>query len=390
MTARVYKNKFTLDGRVKPTAGVNPAKVNAMRGLVEGAMTGNRIALGTLQEAMTTSDAIFSFAHLVNLNFLPRFDEAPRTWSTIAGTRSVSDFRPAVLYSLAGEWEDGTLGTGTPRHIAPVVPEGAAYPYSYMAGETSQSAGVQKRGFKTDFTFEAFINDPVGFIAALPSEMVRVALDTEEYEVYSALIGGVGAGQQLDGGTTPDGTVVPANAALARASLVQALVELLSREIGGRKVQVNGGYNLIVASGQEVYAEFILNNLLLTDIRQGALTLGVNGYNPLANITVVGSEYVTGAAWYLVPKPGTTRRPIVERLQLVGHEAPELRVDNATGNYIGGGVVSPFEGSFSNDSATFRLRQIGNGTLWTPDLVIYSTGAGGAPTPPVLTVTTTP
>lgn len=377
-----YKDKFTLDGRVKPVAGVTRAKVQHVQKLVEAALKGSHSAVGTLKESLTTSDAIFNFAHVVQLNLLPQYDEAERTWRLIAGTRGASDFRPQALYSILGQWQDGVLGDGTPRHVAPVIPEGVAYPYAYMAGEESQNARIQKRGFKTDFTMESFVNDTVGFIQALPGEMLQVALDTEEYEVYSALLNGAGTDQQLDAGTIPDGTSVPANASLDRAALILAKSQLANREINGRKIRVTGGYNLIVPVGQTDYVQFILNNVSLSRINQGDLRFEVTGYNPLGDLTIVESEYVTGTQWYLVPKPGATRRPTLERLSLIGHEAPELRVENATGNYIGGGQVSPFEGSFDNDSATFRLRTFGTGVLWTPDQVVWSTGAGGPSTPP--------
>lgn len=370
-----FTDLFTLDGRVKPQAGVSQAKVTALKGIVEKAMRGDRIAAGTIVEAVTTSDAAYNLAHLVNVNVLPQFEEAPRTWSEIAGVRAVSDFNPAVLYGLAGTWEDGVLGSGTPAHIAPVVPEGTAYPESTLAGEESQVGGIRKRGFKTSFTFEAFINDAIGFLRALPDEMLRVALDTEEYEVYSTLISEATAAQQLDGGTIPDGTVVPANSALSRAALIQAVIELSSRTVNGRRVQYNGGFNLIVAPGQKLYADFIINSLALTTIDDAPLTLAVNGYNPLANITVIESEYIVGSAWYLLPKKGTSRRPGLELLQLVGHETPELRVQGLTGSYVGGGAVSPFEGSFDADEASFRVRQFLRGINWSPDAVVWSTGA---------------
>ena len=370
-----FKDWFTLDGRLTPPAGVSKRKVEAVRDLVAKALRGNRIAAGTLQEAITTSDASLNLAYLVNLNVLPQYDEAPRIWNQIAGTRNVSDFRPAVLYSLVGQWEDGVLGDGNPRHIAPTVPEGAPYPYSVMAGEESSSAGVKKRGFKTRFTFEAFINDAIGFLRALPDEMLQVALDTEEYEVFRALIDGVGVGQQLDADTNPDGTTVLANALLSREALIAAKYQVSQRTINGRPIQVTGGWNLLVPIGRLDYANFILNQTLGV-IQDGSLTFTAPGYNPLTEITPLETEYVTGGAWYLVPKPGATRRPVVERLQLIGHESPELRVQNLTGSYVGGGAVSPFEGDFDTDSAEFRVRQIGNGTLWTADAVIWSNGSG--------------
>ena len=372
---KTYKDAFTLDNRLKPQAGVTKAKVAAVKSLVESAMSGSAISAGTLKETMTTSDAIFAFAYLTNLNFIPQYDNAPRTWNQIAGTFRVSDFRPATLYSLTNQWQDGVLGDGDPAHVAPVVPEGKPYPFAYMAGSESTSGGVVKRGFKTDFTFEAFINDPVGFIQALPSEMLQVALDTEEFVIYNALISGVGAGQELAGGTTADGTVVAANSPISRAAIARAIFELSQREVNGRKIVVNGGYNIVVAQGQGQIVNFILNQTYQT-LQDGSFALNISGYNPLANVRTVESEYVTGNNWYLIPQPGATRRRVLDLGLLIGHETPEIRVENATGTYVGGGAVSPFEGSFDTDSARFRLRQINGGLLWFPDHVVWSDSSG--------------
>lgn len=379
--AKQYNDWFTLDGRLRPAAGVTKRKVEAVRDLADRALKGSSIALGTLKEAVTTSDASLNLAHLVNIDTLPLLDEAPRLWNQVAGTRGVSDFRPAVLYTLSQEWEDGVLGDGDPRHVSPTVPEGAPYPHAFLSGEEGQNASVKKRGFKTRFTFEAWKNDALGVLRALPDQMREVALDTEEYEVFSALISGVGAGQQLDGGTVPTGGTVVANAPLSRDALIRAQIELGARTISGRRIPVPSGFNLIVAPGQSIFANFILNQTLAglnTNPASGTpeYVYQINGYNPLANITVLESEYVTGAAWYLVPKPGTTRRPVIDRLTLIGYEQPELRVENLTGSYVSGGVVSPFEGDFDTDSASFRLRQIGGAVVWTPDYIVWSTGAG--------------
>ena len=371
------KNALTLDGRLPLPAGVTETKLKAMRELVEATSRGNRMAAGTLVEAMTTSDAVFNFAHLVNINIMPRYDEAPRTWKELAGTRPLSDFRPAVFYSLAREWDDGTLGDGTPRHISPVVPEGVAYPYATLRGEDYEGGSLHKRGFKVGLTWEALVNDAVGFVRALPDEILNVALDTEEYEVYNALISGVGVGQQLAAGTNPDGTTFAINAPLSRAALIGGISQLGARTIGGRKVVVSGGYSLVVAPGQRANAEYQINNLLLVDTKVGTNPVQAfnnNGYNPLSGIKVIESEYVSGAAWYLIPK--TSRRPILELGTLIGNEGPELRINNATGSYVGGGVVAPFQGSFSNDSIDFRVRQVIQGLNWTPDAIVWSEGDG--------------
>lgn len=387
MAEKQYKNPLTLDGKIKLDPRVSPKKVQAVKALAEATMSGDRSAKGLLEESISTSDAIFNYAALVNANVLPEFAEEPRTWSTIAGTRSVSDFRSPTLYSIVPEYQPGVIGSGTPRGVLPVVPEGSAYPYATLEEETSQVGGIRKVGLKAGFTMEAWLTDSVGALQAIPESFRRLALDTEEYEVYNALLTQVTPASALAGGPVPTGETVVPNAPLSRDALIRAIIELSERQVNGRFVRISGGYNLIVPRGQAVFANFILNQTL-GEIRQtdggSQFVYGIaGGYNPLGNITVVESEYVvatgTDVPWFLVPQQGATGgRPVLELLRLVGHELPELRVHGDTGTYVGGGAVSPFEGSFDNDAADFRIRHFLRGVLWSPELVVTSDGSGEA------------
>lgn len=369
---------LTQNGRIRVEPWVTEAKVNKAKELYEGYRRGDRIAKAMLSEAMSTSDAIFSVAYLANVNFLPNYDEAPRVWTSIAGRRTVNDFRPATLYSLNRSWTDGNGDSNvlSANGGAPTIPEGTDYPYAYIAGETSEGAGVTKKGFKTDWTLEAQINDDLGVIDALPTEMESVSLDTEEEEVLGALVAAMGSSNDLTGGTIPTGTTVAANAPLSRDALIRAKYELSQREINGRKIVVTGGFNLIVPIGQGDFAQFILNQTY-AEVADGSFQLNISGYNPLAGITVVESEYVSGTVWALVPKPGATRRPVVDKLFLRGYETPGIFVDNRTGNFVGGGAVSPFEGNFDRDVITLKLRQFGAGVVWDSGAgFIWSEGDG--------------
>lgn len=381
--AKEYKDEFTLDGRLKAPVGVTEEKVEALRDLVDETMAGSRAAKGTLEEAMVSTDAVFNLAYLTELNVLADFDEFEnRNWSKIATTRQVSDFRNVTLFSLRPDWSaGGTLGSGDPVFVAPRIPEGANYPYAYLEQETNQQVGgIVKRGFKTGFTFEQFINDAVGFLQALPESMRGIALDTDEWEVFNALITGVTSSEQLDGGPIPFGdetiTVLP-NAPISRNALVRAMIELGERTINGRKVVVSGGWTLLIPAGQRMWVEYILNNVVgPVGYDDGAATFLINGYNPLAGIELIESEFIPDNAWFLIPKANQARRPVLELLRLVGHELPELRVQGNTGTYVGGGDVSPFEGNFDNDTADFRLRMFTRGILWTKELIVWSDGSG--------------
>lgn len=378
--AREYKDNFTLDGRLKVVPGVSKTKVAAVAEMTQRHLQGDRVASATLHEALTTSDAIFNAAHLATLNFLPNYDEAPREWRSVAGTRAVPDFRPATLYSLNRSWTDGNGESNvlSANGGAPVIPEGAAYPYAYVSGQNAQGGAVTKKGLKTDWTLEARINDGLGALDELPRELNEVALDTEEEEVFGALTSFVRANSttELDGGLVPTGSTVLPNAPFSRDALIRAIIELSERTINGRKVRVSGGYNVIVPVGQGIFAQFILNQTF-AEVKDGNFVLNIEGYNPLAGVSVVESDFVTGTEWILMPKPGATRRPVLDRLTLRGFETPQLFVDNHVGIPIGAASIAPFEGSFAADAITLKLRQFGGAAVWDQgQAIVYSTGAG--------------
>jgi hypothetical protein len=392
---REYKNPFTLDDRLRPAGNgvpkgvVTEKKVAAVQDLIEGYNRGDFRATANLMEALTTSDAVFNAAYLATLNFVDNYDLYDRSWEDIAGTRTVNDFRPATLYSLNRSWTDGNGSTQVldSHGAAPVIPEGTAYPYAYIAGDVTQGASVTKKGFKTDWTLEARINDGLGALDRLPDEMLLVASDTESAEVWGALVNQKTAASNYLTVTIPDplgGTniVVPPNAPLSRNGILGAIQQLGLRTVNGRRIQVKGNaFNLIVPIGTGLFAEYILSQVL-TGITTGAATTLVGQYdvtrpNPLAGITVKESEWVTGTQWYLVPKKGSTVRPILERLELRGYTTPQLFVDNHVGTFVGAGAVSPFEGSFAADVITLKLRQFGGGVLWDQGIgIVYSNGSG--------------
>ena len=380
--ARQYKDHLTLDGRLDVVPGVTKKKVQAVKALTEKHLAGDRVASATLHEALTSSDAIFNAAHLATLNFVPNYDEAERNWTKVAGTMTVPDFRPATLYSINREWvgEDGKKSRVlSERGAAPTIAEGGNYPYAYITGQSNEGGKVGKRGFKTDWTLEARINDGLGVIDRLPEEMKLVALDTEEEEVMGALIGFLhsarGNAITLAGGPIPGDRTVVANAKLSRDALIRALIEQSTRKINGRKIVVTSN-NLLVPVGQKVFVDYILTQAF-AKVEDGALTLNIEGYNPLANLTVIEDEGLSGEEWAIVPKPGATRRRVIDRLELRGFQTPQLFVDNHAGIPIGSSRVAPFEGSFANDEITLKLRQFGGAAVWDDGkAIVYSKGTG--------------
>lgn len=375
-----YKNPWTLDGRLKYTIGTSEKKVKAAKDLVEKALNGDRLAEGAIKEALTTtSDFAFNLAHLVNATTIPDIDTVERESAKIAGTRRVSDFRDNYLYGLSRTWDEGVVGDGQvtePLDTLPTVPEGTPYPEAFFKGELISGSSARKAGLRTGITWEAIVNDTLGVVQAIPDAFRDLALNTVERDVFKTLIDGVDATQQLQAGDSIDGTPVVANDVISRASLDVAITQLQESTFDSYKNTVRGGYILVVGIGRGRQANFVINNLSLEAIKDGNLVYNVAGDNSLSGIEVVESPYVTGGSWFLVPKPGTTQRPVLDRLSLIGYEQAELRVHNLTGSYVGGSTVPPFEGSFDADTADWRVRLVSGAVLWSPDSVVWSNGTG--------------
>lgn len=382
------KDQFTLDGRIKPANHmVTRRKVEAADKLLQAAFHGDKIAAGKLAEVHTTSDLKFNIAHLITAVALPQFDAAPRTWDQVATTRTVPDFGPVRMQTLsaqisgagvvAGPAADGSPVQGITGGL-PVVPEATPYPYVTIEGQEAFYAKIAKMGAKFGFAWEAGVNDVVGFFEQIPAELVELALDTEEREVFQALINGTTNHTTTQ--ATPDGQTIPADAVLTPDSIWAAILQLQNTVVGGRRVGRATGYNVVVAPGVKEFIDFRLGQRII-QIQDGLVTLGPGDRGALANVTVVESVYLTGSQWIVLPKPGALRRPVLELLRLRGHEQPELRVHGDTGQYVGGAAVSPFEGNFSNDTIDYRIRYVAGGALWSSSYSVISDGTAPIPTP---------
>lgn len=368
------KDQFTLDGRIKPANHlVTRTKVEAADRLLQKALRGDRIAAGQLAEVHTTSDLKFNIAHLITSVVLPQFDEAPRTWNQVAGTRTVPDFGPVRLQSLFGS----LTGAGVHENGGLLgIPEATPYPYVTITGQEAFYSKIQKFGAKFGFTWESNVNDVVGFFENIPGELLELVLDTEEREVYEALVNGTTV--ELAAQTLPDGTTTLPNAPISPEAIWAALIQLQNTLVNGRKVGASSnGYNIVVPTGTAQFIEWKLNQTIIA-IQDGSITYGAPDRSIFNNISFVETNFLTGTNWIVLPKPGGLRRPVLELGRLRGYEAPELRVHGDTGSYVGGSAVSPFEGNFDNDTIDYRIRYVAGGILWSNQYSVKSDGTGVA------------
>lgn len=366
MSDRVYKDKFTLDGRLHPQRGASRAKVLEAKALMERALSGDYEADAKLRrlvtsEAYTSADLAPAVAHLVNLQTIPQLDKPQYSVSDLASVRVVKDFNPAVLYSLYGDLK----GSGIDANGAPArVPEGQQYPTVTVSGVESFYAALAKRGVRFDFTWEAQINDTVGFFADLPGEIAQLSHDADYAEVLNAILSAPSS-SNLAGGTLPNGVVVPAMSKLTPDAIWQAKFELSQRKINGRLIGEASGYNVLVPVGRKGFIDYELNKQLV-EFSEGTLKFSGASYyqGALGNVTTVESPRITGDSWVMLPKPGATKRPSVDLLKLRGYETPELRVRQDGG-----------DSSFDTDTKAFRLRYVVGGALWDSKYILKSDGS---------------
>ncbi|WP_025157187.1 hypothetical protein [Leifsonia aquatica] len=387
---RTYENAFTLDRRLHPQPGVTKAKVKEAQKLFRSAMQGDFIADAKLREAVVSTDASVNLTHAINLEFVPQYDREVHELGAWAGTRTVKDFRPVYLYSLYwGEGDETPEGSEYNQSLlrgsalgehgeAPIIPEGGLYPLvSLKGGLESFYQKLAKRGLRFDWTWEAQINDTVGFFEQIPGELMSVSVDGKIAEFFDALLSVTNA-SQLAGGSAPDGTVIPAKAKLSPEAVEQAIYERSRRKVLGNRIGEASSYNLFVPIGTKRFWDFQMQRKVLRVVDGGFVEDGARyNHSSLSNVTLIEHERIEDGTWFLVPTPGSTRRPVIEFLKLRGYETPELRVQNLQGSYVGGGSISPFEGSFENDSLAYRLRDINGAVLWNENLIIWSDGTGG-------------
>lgn len=370
-----YRDKFTLDNRIRPQAGVTQESVARARELLSKARR-SRVEEARVAELFTTSDIGFSVAHLSSAIAIPQLEEELKSLDGLAGQRTVKDLNPVVLRGvIAGA---GFEGAGVDQYgAAAVIPEGTPFPIvEARSTEEAHFSSIVKRGVQFNVTVEALINDLLGELDRIPEEFQQIVFDSKYADILGALLQ---ADQYLEAVTLPDGTTTTPNAPLSAQALVAAAVALENREVNGRKIGRVGTVNVVVPMGAARFLEYDLAQFgRVIAVQDGALTLSpdreIQALLPALNI--IESDRVTGTEWFMYPKPGTTRRPVLERLNLRGFESPEIRFRSDSGQILGGSVSGFRAGSFDADVSSLRLRFFGGAVLWDPTWVVRSNGTG--------------
>ncbi|MDL5351210.1 hypothetical protein [Microbacterium sp. zg-YB36] len=372
-----YRDKFTLDNRINPQVGVTESSVSRAREMLSAARR-SRVEEARVAELFTTSDIGFSVAHLSSAIAIPQLEEELKSLDGLAGQRTVKDLNPVVLRGVIGS--AGFEGAGVDQYgAAAVIPEGTPFPIvEARSTEEAHFSSIVKRGVQFNVTVEALINDLLGELDRIPEEFQQIVFDSKYADILGALLQ---ADQYLEAVTLPDGTTTLPNAPLSAQGLIAAAVALENREINGRKIGRVGTVNVVVPMGAARFLEYDLAQFgRVIAVQDGALTLSPDREIQalLPSLNIIESDRVTGTEWFMYPRPGTTRRPVLERLNLRGFESPEIRFRSDSGQILGGNVAGFRAGSFDADVSSLRLRFFGGAVLWDSVWVVRSKGTGTA------------
>lgn len=356
------------------------------------ALEGDRLAQARLKEAITSDQLAPMFVTAANVRFQEYYDAHETIWDKIATKELLSDFRASSLLSLKPNGTNAPIDNGGYKHpvgTLPHVPELTPYPtMSYQADGAFITTA--KHGARVQFSFEAFINDQWNVISRFPKDAAAIAARTEDLLVLLQLFDPAKKTLRLDvfnddNKTKAKFSTVPEDIRgdlditnniypLSFNAIVAARYQALATIRDGHSTYVPEGFVLVT---NPALAEVAKGYTQINEIRvQNGKRTEIKG-NPLKDLEVVTSDLISvvggDKAWVLLPKGGRANgKTVLAKTGMLGREAPELRIHNATGQMLGGGDVNPYEGSFDNDDIEIRIRQIAGAGLVSYDGIIGS------------------
>lgn len=312
--------------------------------LFERAMNGDFRAKAEVRESLTTSDFPILLGQGYQRKLLAAYQLIDPVWAQYSLRSVVPNFKKQRLVDILG----GARGLSR-------VAEGSEYPARDI-DETEYDFSVAKYGDRFPLTWEMLVNDELGAFRSLDQVLADDARFTEGTVTADAFLNAA----KSDLNTTFFGTVQ--NVALTADSLQAAIEAVSSKRNESGQTLVRPPLKLVVAPG----LEFIAKQLVAAvEVRttSGNRTTVTN--NPLAGTVDVvvepnllrNTNAKANTTWILVPAPGAARPAVVTGF-LAGHEAPDLRVKNDQGVRPGGGSIGAGEGSFDDDTISYRVRHV--------------------------------
>lgn len=336
--------------------------------LMSNAIRGKWGADKVLAEAFSTSDFTLAAFATIDTEMMAQYEELPSVWDQYTTRTTVSDFRPKRLLD---KWRN-TIGYEP-------VPELTPYPAEDSRGNATYSISVAKMGRRFALSWESWINnEAIQELEDLPGVLARQARESEAINAVSNLVKKDRNGANTDFFKSANGNA-PTALPLTLDNLDAVLAAMASKKsaVSGRVV---ASPDLVVVVPKALERQ-IQRILAIRTIRKtdGSNELEYDNYvnvdyvvEPMLDYWNTGSKAAT--TWYVLPKPASNR-PAVWAAFLRGHEVPDLRVKSSAGQRVGGGDVSPLEGSFEADDIQYRGRHVLGNQVGDPTFTYVSNGS---------------
>lgn len=341
---------------------IDPKLAEHADALLESAFRGEWGAEVRLAEAFSTSDFKMAAFASIDTEMLRRYQTQPTVWQSYCDQTPVNDFRPKRLV-VDGEDSDAYQ----------VVPEGTEYPAADGTNRGLYAIAVLKYGRRKAITWEAWKNnEAIDELGSLPDKLSKAAVNTEALNAVANLLKvdpltNKAASINTDFFKTANGNA-PDNKPFTRENVQAAINGMATRKdpVSGRTIARPDVVVVIPKSLEaQAIAIFSPQTVRIETTDANGVKTTTEQANPLAGTTYVVEpmlDYVhthakAATTWFVVPKPGGPR-PALWTAKLRGYETPDLRIKADAGQRVGGGLISPLEGSFEIDDIQFRGRHI--------------------------------
>jgi len=281
-------------------AGVNPEGMDKMK-VVATAFT------------QSTSDFPILLENVMYKTLLAAYAITPDTWSQFCAKGTVSDFRANNRY-MRGSIGNMLSKTELGEYRTLPIPDGS-----------KSSITAATKGFIINISRETVINDDMGFLSGLITDMGRSARRTIEVDVYALLALNSGMGPTMGDGLSlfhaNHGNV--STGAPTITSFDAARIALLSqKDISGNDYLATQPALWLGPLGIAGAARTVVNSEYDPDTANK-----LQRYNIARNVvgTIVDTPRLSGTPWYFFASPAEV--PVLEVAFLDGNDTPRLEME---------------------------------------------------------------
>lgn len=312
-----------------------------------------------MKEAETTSDFPNLFGTVLERTLLAKYKIISPDWRTYVKVGRQNDFRSAYLLATYGL-----------QSAMSEVKQRGEYKGDSV-GDGKFTIAVKKYGRRFDLAWETIINDDLGAFSDLSGDLARAAAATEQIQAVKAFVStsgpnttlfGTSFAHPIDGKTMTNKGTLTFNA----DNLFSTITALRNQKDKNNNPISITRFHLVVPPELEKAALQALSTSALIAIGVTNSSAVQTSENVTAKlpITLHINEYLTSVdtthgttTWYVFADP-TQDGAACQLNFLAGHESPEIVQKTSDKVALGGGLVSPMEGNFANDSIGWRVRHI--------------------------------